>query len=57
MTLAEFDPTAENMHSVHVAKTPSNYDIIIGQDLLNELGIDIRFGTKTMCWNEIVVDI
>ena len=41
MTLAKFNPTAEITHSVNVAKTLGNYEIIIGQDLLHELG----------CWN------
>ena len=57
MTLAEFNPSAEIAHSVHVAKKLGNYDIIIGQDLLHELGIDIRNSTKTMCWNEVKVDM
>ena len=43
--------------AVHVAKTLGNYDIIIGQDLLHELGINIRFNTKTMCWNDVEVDV
>ena len=30
MMLAEFNPTAEITHSIHVAKTLGNYDIIIG---------------------------
>ena len=53
MTLAEFDPTAEITHSVHVANKLDNYNIIIDQDLLHELGIDIQFSTKTMCWNDV----
>ena len=57
MTLADFNPTADFTHSVHIAKTLGNYDIIIGQDLLHELGIDIRFCTKTMCWNDNKVDM
>ena len=57
MTFAEFNPTAEITHTVHVTKTLGNYDIIIGQDLLHELGIDIRFSTKSMCWNDVEVDM
>ena len=55
--LADLNPTVEITHSVHVAKTLGNYDIIIGQDLLHELGIDIRFSTKTMCWNVVEVEM
>ena len=46
MTLAEFNPTGEIMHTVNIAKELGNYNIIIGQDLLHELDIDIRFSTK-----------
>ena len=56
MNLAEFNPTAEITYSVHVAKTLRNYDVIIGGNLLYELGIDIRFRNKTMCWNDVEVD-
>ena len=54
--LAEFNPTAEITHTVHVAKELGNYDIIVGQDLLHELGINIRFSTKTIFWNDVKVD-
>ena len=57
MTLAEFNPTAEVTHTVHVTQSLSNYDIIIGQDLLHELEIDIKFSTKSMCWNDVEVDM
>ena len=57
MTLAEFNPTAEITHSVHLAKELGNYNIIIGGDLLYELGIDINFNTKSICWNGVKVDI
>ena len=57
MMLAKFNPTSEITHSVHVVKTLDDYDIIIGRDLLHELGIDIRFSTKTMFWNDVKVDM
>ena len=47
---AKFNPTTEVMHTVH-------YAIIIGQDLLHELEINIKFSTKTMCWNNVEVDM
>ena len=55
--LAEFNPTVEIMHRVHLAKELGNYDIIICQDLLHELGIDIRFSTKTIRWKVVKVDM
>ena len=57
MLLAEFNPIAEITHAVHIAKESGNYNIIIGQELLNELGIDTRFSTKTICWNNVKVDL
>ena len=57
MTLVEFNPTVKITHTVHVAKTLGNYNIIVGQDLLHEIGIDIRFSTKTMCWNDVEADM
>mgnify|MGYP001305157055 FL=1 len=38
---AKLNPTTEIMHTVHVAKSLGNYDIIIGRDLLHELEINI----------------
>ena len=37
-------------HKVHVTENDMNYDMIIGQDLLEELGIDLKFSTKTIVW-------
>ena len=45
MTLAKFNTAAEITHSIHVG------------DLLHELGIDINFSTKTICWNDVQVDM
>jgi hypothetical protein len=39
----------------HVAKDLSNYDTIIGWDLLHELGIDIKFSTKTIEWDGVSI--
>lgn len=50
--LPELSPTAEIMHKVHVFKSEkiSNYDMIIGRDLLTELGIDVCFSDGTIKW-------
>ena len=37
-------------HNVHVTDNHMNYDMIIGRDLLEELGIDLKFSTKTIAW-------
>ena len=33
----------------------SNYDMMIGKDLLNELGIDIKFSSGTLKWEDTEV--
>ena len=39
------------------AGTLGNYDLIIGWDLLHELGVDISFSSKTMTWNDVTIDM
>ena len=39
----------------HVAKDLASYDMIIGWDLLHELGIDIKFSTKTIEWGGVSI--
>ena len=48
--MAEFNPTATICHKAHVAENLGNYDMIIGRELLHELGIDLQFSTATMHW-------
>ena len=35
----------------HVAKDMGAYDMIIGRDMLQDLGIDIRFSDNTIVWD------
>ena len=37
---------------VNDSKEPTNYDMIIGRDLLEELGINLKFNTGTIEWDE-----
>ena len=37
---------------IHVTKPMGAYDMIIGRDILEDLGIDIRFSTKTIDWED-----
>ena len=37
---------------VHVTKDLGIYDMIIGRDVLKDLGIDIRFSTETVEWDQ-----
>ena len=47
-TLPELQRQAMIRHNVHVTDNHMNYDMIIGQDLLEELGIDLKVSTKTI---------
>ena len=44
-------------HVAHAAKDLSNYDMIIGRHLLHELGIDIKFSTKTIEWDGVSIPL
>jgi hypothetical protein len=37
--------------NLHVTKSLGAYDMILGRDLLTDLGIDIRFSTNTVEWD------
>ena len=37
---------------VHLADSLGNYDMIIGRDMLSELGIDLHFSTFTCTWEQ-----
>ena len=54
-SLPEFDEKKVIRYNVHLTDTLKNYDLIIGQDLLRELGIDINFSSKTCVWDEHVI--
>ena len=38
--------------TVHVAKTCGNYDLILGRDIMRELGLTFSFSTCTTTWDE-----
>ena len=38
--------------NLHVTKDLGAYDMIIGRDLLRDLGIDIKFSNETVTWDE-----
>ena len=56
--LPEFHPNREIEWSAYVddnSSLQSRYDLIIGRDMLNELGIDFLFSTGQMCWDNATV--
>ena len=48
---SELQPDKVIKWDQHIAKTLGSYDMIIGQDILQFLGIDIKFSTMTVEWN------
>ena len=53
--LPEFNQTAVIKTHVHVSMTTSTYNMIMGRDLLHELGIDLQFSTGLMTWKDITI--
>ena len=49
-TLPELNPTASIRYMVHVTKHISKYDMIIGRDILQELGIILDFEECQIKW-------
>ena len=43
--LLELHPTAEIKANTHLVESAGNYNIILGQDLLDHIGIDVLFST------------
>ena len=41
--------------NMHLTETLGQYDMIIGRDLLTELGVDINFSTSTCSWDNSVI--
>ena len=55
MTLPELHHDKTIEWSFHVTKTLGAYDMIIGRDLLEFLGIDIKFSDKTVEWDSAIM--
>ena len=57
-TLPELSPSASITTTVHVHPTQiTRYDMIIGRDLMTELGIDVMFSTSTIDWGRMNASI
>ena len=50
--LTEIYPTATITYKLHVAESLGMYDMIIGRDLLNKMGLIFGFSTETLSWEE-----
>ena len=57
-SLPEFYPNKEINWKAYVDESSKNdctYDMIIGRDLMHEIGIDILFSTAQLCWDNATI--
>ena len=55
LKLPELNVTAHIFAPFHVTNQKSNYDVIFGQDLLQQLGINLDFQNNSVIWKEIKI--
>ena len=55
LRLPELSDTAQMRVSCHVTKQKSNYDLILGREILRELGIKLDFSNNTTNWKDISI--
>ena len=55
LILPELNSTAEIKINCHVSKQKSNYDLIVGRDVLRELGIILDFANDKTIWEELEI--
>ena len=53
--LPEFYEKRIVQRDIHVTQKLGNYDMIIGRDILEELGIDIKYSDNTITWDEATI--
>ena len=53
--LPEFHPQRVIEWKFNVTNMTMNYDMILGRDILDELGFQIDFGSRTITWDEVSV--
>ena len=56
-SLPELNPTAVINTTVHITEDMSNYDMIIGRDLLHKLGLILNFKDRTVQWDNSIVEM
>ena len=57
LTLPELNSTAELEVTCCVTKQESNYDIILGRDILRELGLKFDFSMNKIIWDNIEISM
>ena len=53
--LTELNPTVIIPYKLHMTELLGIYNMIIGGDLLNEMGLTLDFSTETITWNDASV--
>ena len=57
ITLPELSNSAQFTIKAHVAEAKTNYDLIIGRDVLSQLGIISNFKERLITWNDAHVEM
>ena len=57
ITLPELSNSAQFTIKAHVAEAKTNYDLIIGRDVLSQLGIILNFKERLITWNDAHVEM
>ena len=57
LKLNEFDEEKVIEWKFHITEKPFSYDMIIGRDLMSEIGIKMDFTDSTMTWDNAVVSM
>ena len=55
--LPELNPTSKVTYDLHVASNLGAYDIILGRDILQELGIVLDFNMQIVIWNHACISM
>ena len=57
LKLSELNHSAEIYAKCHLTDKLLNYDLILGRDILHELGIIFNFKNKTITWQEVSISM
>eukprot|EP00957_Ditylum_brightwellii_P087520 6662725-Ditylum_brightwellii.AAC.1 len=50
--LPELNPSMHVEHTIHMTDQLGQYDMILGRDLLQEMGIDLNFKENNISWED-----
>ena len=56
-SLPELHSKRTILQPMHVTTAPMGYDVIIGRDIMDLLGIDLQFSTKTIKWDHAEISM